>query len=115
MILWVAGVWALGLWAQPVPDADATKRLHALFAEAIAQNIEERPEVATLRGRTEFNDRWSDLSNEAAARQQQRRQRTWQALQEIDRGKLSAADQMNYDLFTADLREQLEAPQRRNQ
>lgn len=99
LLLWLAG--AALLWAQ---DHDA-ERLHRLFRETREEQMADSPELATYRGDTRFNDRWTDFTPAAIERRKQRRKERWAALSAIDRSRLTEQDQLNYDLFGADLRE----------
>src|SRR5512137_393298 len=77
----------------------ATKALHDLFAAEWDYDMQQSPEWASELGDRRWNDRWSDDSLEAYARRNQHNQDVLGQLSKIDRGSLSPADQLNYDLF----------------
>ena len=56
------------------------------------------PETATFVGYPGLNDRWSDLSPESIAFGRQLGHRMLAALDSIDRSRLGAAEQVDYDL-----------------
>jgi uncharacterized protein (DUF885 family) len=88
--------------AQPKPTAeanDATRQLHALFAEEWENRLREAPTFASMMGDRRWNDRWADMSLAAIESRQQRARETLKKLRAIARGELSPADQLNYDLF----------------
>src|SRR5882724_4710725 len=78
---------------------DDAQRLHALFALDWEYTMRENPEFATMVGYPGQNDRWSDISLEAIERRKHELQALTRVIQSIDRMKLSALDQLNYDLF----------------
>ncbi len=93
--------FALPVHADNPPDADQAPAaaLHGLFDSEWERGLVESPENASYNGDPRFNDRWSDLSL-AAIRQREAEDRDALAkLHAIDRGALSAADQLNYDTF----------------
>jgi uncharacterized protein (DUF885 family) len=74
-------------------------RLHRLFDSFWAYAMEEFPEYATHVGAPGHNDRWNDRSPASIARRKANLDLWPTALATIDRAKLPAADQLNYDLF----------------
>ncbi|WP_428311275.1 DUF885 domain-containing protein [Hydrocarboniphaga sp.] len=82
------------------PKADEqAAALQKLFADEWQRMLAESPLTATYLGDSRYNDRWDDLSPEAFARRQQAAQAALDKLKSIDRGALSAEQQLNYDLF----------------
>src|SRR5215467_8081989 len=81
---------------QPSP---AGKALHDLFAAEWDYNMQHSPEWASNLGDRRWNDRWSDDSLESFAHRDVHNHEVLAALAKIDRASLSAADQLNYDLF----------------
>jgi uncharacterized protein (DUF885 family) len=77
---------------------DAT-RLHQLFKLDWEHSLHESPEFATEVGFPGLNDRWSDNSLEAIARRKRELHAPLKVIASIRRAKLSAADQLNYDLY----------------
>ncbi len=101
--------------AQSILDAKANRsdaeRLKLFFSTHWKYSMEESPEAATACGFPGENDRWSDVSLEAITRRKTDLLHWREALDSIDRNQLSAADQLNYDLFHRDLLLEIEATQ----
>ena len=76
-----------------------TERLHDLFKLDWERNMIENPEFATDVGYPGQNDRWTDQSLEAVEQRKNELHILDKAIQSIDRSKLNAADQLNFDLF----------------
>ena len=74
-------------------------RLHELFKVDWDYSNIEYPEFATYTGYKGQNGRWTDQSMEAIARRKKELQNPIAVISSIDRASLSAADQLNYDLF----------------
>ena len=62
---WVAAFVPIAALAQ----APAAQALKALFADEWERTLRESPETASYNGDTRYDDRWSDFSPAAAARQ----------------------------------------------
>ena len=75
------------------------ERLHQLFKLEWEYTMHESPEFATEVGYPGQNDRWSDQSLEAIERRKRELHAPMKVIQAIDRAKLNATDQLNYDLF----------------
>jgi uncharacterized protein (DUF885 family) len=88
-----------------VPD---TERLRRLFEEDWKYTMEQAPESATENGYPGLNDKWTDQSLEAIARRKQELNEPLKVLRSIDRAQLNSADQLNYDLFERNLKEDIE-------
>ncbi len=86
------------LVAQKGQAADSM-RLHNLFDLDWEYGNIEYPEGATAVGYPGQNGRWTDQSLDAIARRKKELQLPLAVINSIDRGALSAADQLNYDLF----------------
>ena len=86
---------------QPLPPPDSV-RLHQILAQNWAYTMHEFPEYATAVGYPGQNARWTDYSLEAIARRKRELNDPLTALRAIDRAKLSANDQLSYDLFRHD-------------
>jgi uncharacterized protein (DUF885 family) len=80
-------------------DAQTTKALHDLFTREWQYDLEQSPTRASPLGDRRWNDRWPDRSLAAIKRRHDHDVQVLKDLGLIDRGKLSAADQLNYDLF----------------
>ena len=82
----------------------AAKTLHALFNAEWDYRMQQFPEQASELGDRRWNDRWTDDSLDAYARRHQHDQQILAKLAGINRASLSAADQLNYDLFQKNYR-----------
>ena len=83
-------------------DAATTKTLHDLFAQEWEYGLQQSPARASQLGDRRWNDRWGDRSLAAIKTRHEHSLDVLQRLSKIDRSKLSAADQLNYDLFKKD-------------
>jgi uncharacterized protein (DUF885 family) len=79
------------------------QKLHRLFDLAWQYDNAEHPELATSRGVPGHNHQWGDDSLEAIERRKRETVSLSQAVAAIDRRKLDANDQLNYDLFRRNL------------
>ena len=75
------------------------KRLHALFDKSWEEGIRESPTFATSVGRHEFDAHLGSVTPEALKRRYERRKSELAELKAIDRAKLNAEEQVNYDMF----------------
>lgn len=73
--------------------------LHALIQGEWQYQLEHSPTYASVAGDRRWNDRWDDLSLKAIEADHQHNLQVVAQLKKLDRGKLSAADRLNYDLF----------------
>ena len=80
----------------------ATQALHKLFAAEWDYTMQENPTWASSLGDRRWNDRWEDESLANHEKQQQHGLAVLEKLKHIQRAQLSAADQLNYDLFQKD-------------
>jgi uncharacterized protein (DUF885 family) len=87
---------------------DAAKALHELFEAEWEYAMREFPTWASALGDRRYNDRWPDLSLAAIERRHRHAAETLARLRAIDRARLTPADQLNYDLFEKDLRDDIE-------
>ena len=91
------------LWLAPpaalAQDAAETQRLHAFFDAEWERGLAESPERATATGDNRANDRWDDDSLAAIAARHEANRKALAELLAIDRARLSAADQLNYDIM----------------
>lgn len=88
--------------------APEAERLHALFKMDWAYHLADAPEDATQFGVTAYDTRWTDLTPAAIAERRKQVARALPVLATIDRSKLGAADQINYDLFKRQAEEDVE-------
>src|SRR6266581_8241932 len=101
---WVCAVMTLPFApaaAQQSSQPDSV-RLHQLFRQNWEYTMREYPEFATSVGYPGQNARWTDYALEAIARRKRELNDPLTALRAVDRAKLSANDQLNYDLFRHD-------------
>jgi uncharacterized protein (DUF885 family) len=99
---------ALGLLALlPLGAAAATAQkreapasaLRALIDREWQYQLEHSPTYASVLGDRRWNDRWDDLSLQAIEADHQHNLQVLARLKKLDRARLPAEDQLNYDLF----------------
>jgi uncharacterized protein (DUF885 family) len=109
----LAGILAVGSVTAPVAPAGAApatpkaaaqaksahEALHALFKSEWDYTMTQDPLWASVQGDYRFNGKWRDLSAGARQARAKHYQETLKRLRAIDRTRLDAADQLNYDLF----------------
>ena len=78
---------------------ESAKRLHELLAADWEWRLKDSPEMATWMGDNRYDDRWVDRTQKARTTRDAHPAQMLRALKELDRSKLSAEDQLNYDLF----------------
>ena len=79
--------------------SSASRRLGGLFADEWEFEMKEYPLFATSTGDNRFNDKLPSVSEMDSKRRNQQNIRFRERLVAIDRGKLSPAEQLNYDIF----------------
>ncbi len=109
----LSALLASGLFA-PGPAAfaqtsDEARRLHAFFDAEWERRLEESPMAATYAGDNRANDRWDDMSLAAIEARGAADRKALAELLAMDRGKLSAADQLSYDIKRWQLENGIEA------
>jgi uncharacterized protein (DUF885 family) len=104
--LLLIAVFCLSVYAQN--QADAAKKLHALFDAEWQWTLENSPTFASYLGDKRYNARWSDLSIDAINERNRHRAETLAKLKQINRNELSDKDKLNYDLFQKDIESELE-------
>ena len=87
---------------------DAGAALHQLIDAEWDYRMEHSPTTASTLGDRRWNDRWDDLSLDAIHRNHQHELEVLEHLKSIDRARLPARDQLNYDLFRKDYDTDLE-------
>ncbi len=95
-------LWA-ALGAAPATAQDEAARLHALFDEEWEWRLEDNPLMATNVGRHEWNDRLPSASLASHRRRAEMSRHYLDKLEAIDRSRLGATDQINYDMFRRQL------------
>ena len=98
---------ALFLIAIPVVAADEASRLHDLFKRVWEFRLQEDPLFATSVGRHEYDDRLPSVSLADLQRENEATKGFFAELQAIDRSRLAADDQVNYDIFKRQLENRL--------
>jgi uncharacterized protein (DUF885 family) len=88
--------------------ANDTARLRELFKIRWEYLMTEYPEWATDVGYPGQNRRWTDNSLAAIGRRGKELQTPLQVIQSIDRSKLEAAEQLNFDLFKREITQDIE-------
>jgi uncharacterized protein (DUF885 family) len=89
-------------------NKDAGKALNEFFESEWNYNMEQTPAQASSMGDRRWNDRWGDQSLEAIRKREEHAIAALEGLKKFDRTQLSAADQLNYDLFRKDLEQDIE-------
>ena len=90
------------------PAGDAGKTLHDLLDREWEWSLQQSPSWASSIGDRRWNDRWEDLSIETITAQHEHQVKLMSEVSAIDRSALSAADQLNLDLYKRDLQTQLD-------
>ncbi len=80
-------------------QSDAAQKLQQFFAAEWDYDMEQNPTRSSQLGDRRWNDRWPDVSLAAHARRHEHDKDALARLRAINRAELSAADQLNYDLF----------------
>ncbi|MGA7965715.1 MAG: DUF885 domain-containing protein [Gammaproteobacteria bacterium] len=93
--------------APQAPSTSPQTRLQALIAHAWQQEMENNPLEASLDGDHRYDDRWGDPSFAQQQREIREMQANLAALEKIDASKLSPAEQLNYQLFEYQLKDNL--------
>ncbi len=93
----------------PAADIDPAKQLGSLLAAEWQRWLASNPEEASLLGEHRFDDRWTDASLTAIEARHRDDAQALLKLLEIDRERLSPADQLNFDLYRQQLERAIEA------
>ena len=97
-ILYIALSLVSGAEVAPRASA-ASDEFHQLIEAEWEQHLRDDPTFATRIGDRRYNDRWRDMSLAAFAARREHAEQVLAKTKAIDRSQLSAADQLNYDLF----------------
>jgi uncharacterized protein (DUF885 family) len=89
-------------------NKDAGKALNDFFEAEWNYEMEQSPARASSMGDRRWNDRWGDQSLDAIRKREEHVVDALARLKKFDRAQLSAADQLNYDLFKKDLEQDIE-------
>ena len=96
----------------PAQAADnPTVRLHSLFDRDWEYQMQHDPISASELGDRRWNDQWPDVSLNSLREQFQNGKQELQQLHAIERSKLSAEDQLNYDVFEYNVKDYVESEQ----
>src|SRR5262245_19432173 len=82
-----------------------------LFDQVWQEDLADNPIQATALGDARYNDKLPDMTQLAIDARQKKNYARLQALTKINREKLDKADQLNYDLFTRDIKQRIGAYQ----
>ena len=93
----------------PAANVDPARQLSDLLAAEWQRWLRNNPEEASLLGEHRHDDRWSDYSLAAIDARNRDDTAALQKLLEIDRERLSPADQLNFDLYRQQLERAIEA------
>ncbi len=93
----------------PAANVDPARQLSDLLAAEWQRWLRNNPEEASLIGEHRHDDRWSDYSLAAIDARNRDDTAALQKLLEIDRERLSPADQLNFDLYRQQLERAIEA------
>src|SRR3954469_24447133 len=107
---WLTAVAAFALAVPPIAAVEAQApaaapvseeaRLYAFLDREFAEELRQRPQLATQLGMKEGMDRLDDISDEAALRRLEwRRASVARIKAQFDRSKLSPAARTNYDIW----------------
>src|ERR1700760_2596924 len=99
----------LAVSGMALPPQGESKALHDLFAAAWDYDMQQRPQQASEMGDRRWNDKWDDVSMEAAAKRDQHNKEILAQLAKIDRKALNKTDQLNYDLFQKRYQDRVES------
>jgi len=82
--------------------------LYSTFQSYWEWKLATQPELATRVGRTEFNDRWRDLSKGARDKARERRKQFLQEMIYINSGNLTPADRLSANILIWEIRNAIE-------
>jgi len=82
--------------------------LYSLFDTYWEWRLATQPELATRVGRTEYNDRWRDMSKAGRDRARERRKEFFQAITYINTGNLTPSDRVSANVLQWELRNSLD-------
>jgi uncharacterized protein (DUF885 family) len=91
----------------PAIAAEKNTALWQLFDAEWQRGLRDYPENAVFYGDNRYNTRWTDMSLAAIKAREAGDRDALARLQAIDRSKLSAADQLNYDTFAWQLKQSI--------
>lgn len=92
----------------PTPRTDSAARLHQLFADEWAYQMEQSPESATVLGHPGFDDRWTDVSPAAVEARRAHAVALVATLRSFDDGDLDETDRVSRDLLVLETQQTLD-------
>src|SRR3954468_15116596 len=111
LLIVLLAAWSLCIAPSAVhaaAPAGESERLRRLFDQAWEEKLRQYPALATYIGFPGHNDRWDDYSPAGIERRHAVAREQLKTLQSIDRGRLTAAEQVYADLFRRRLETQIE-------
>lgn len=102
-------LWLLMLFCLPLLAQNAVDQLNALYKEYFEFSLREYPERATLAGRSDYNDRWSDFSPATVERHRAAYRGFLERARRYATSSLPASERMNHRLFVDTLERDLES------
>jgi len=93
----------------PAANTNPAQQLQTLLEAEWQRSLRENPENTSILGDHRYDDRWTNASLDAIKASHEADIAALQALLEIDRERLNAADQLNLDLFRQELSRVIEA------
>lgn len=109
MLIIMSLLTSSSITAQSSSNNTSGEALHGLFAKEWDYEMEHSPTFASELGDRRWNDRWPDLSLDAIRKENEHNADALSRLRQIDRSKLGAQDQLNFDLFEKEYGNRLEA------
>ena len=91
-----------------VASSQSDEKLKELFKQYTEDRYRELPEIATLRGRNEYNDRWTDWSRAGIDRRAGKRQEYLRQLRPFLNASLSDQDKLSVQLLQYFLEREIE-------
>ncbi|HYX52308.1 MAG TPA: DUF885 domain-containing protein [Candidatus Limnocylindrales bacterium] len=98
LLIFLSSVLVHGQRSTP-KNSTPGRALHALFDSEWDYEMQQSPEWASTLGDRRWNDRWHDASIKAIEARHQHSLQVLGRLKQIDRTRLDAKDEFNYDLF----------------
>ena len=99
------------LAASSAACADASTDFAALLAEHWEWQLASSPMMASMIGDRRYNDQWQDRSLDAIERRHEQTREFLRRVYAVDRDALSAADQLNHELFRRQLQDDVDLHQ----
>lgn len=111
LLLACASVFAVRVFADVASVPPAVSKMHAIFDEQWARDLEQNPVWASRLGDRRFNRQWKDLSAQARVSRHEGDLQALGDLHGIDQESLGEEEKINYELFDRKYRDRVEAYQ----